>query len=123
MARRLALRPLAVLGWASRQRAVDLAVSEPTLFRRVSARRYASRFATPVKDSRNANMDLYDEVFRPMGVSMMQYERLMSFASKCKASEGSVVVKGGQPHTRFCLLTYGVAVAHKHLPESPLIAI
>lgn len=119
MARRLALRPLAVLGWASRQRAVDLAVSEPTLFRRVSARRYASRFATPVKDSRNANMDLYDEVFRPMGVSMMQYERLMSFASKCKASEGSVVVKGGQPHTRFCLLTYGVAVAHKHLPECP----
>lgn len=30
-------------------------------------------------------MDLYDEVFRPVGVSMMQYERLMSFANKCKA--------------------------------------
>lgn len=84
-----------------------------------SQRRFASRFATPVKDAKNVNIDLYDELFRPMGVSTAQYERLMSFASKCKASEGSVVVKGGQPHTRFMLLTYGVAVAHKHLPESP----
>lgn len=125
MARRLApLFPLARARTSSwlRHTAVDW-VPEPTLFRRVGTRRYASRFAsrfpTPVKDSRNCNVDLYDEVFRPMGCSMMQYERLMSFASKCKASEGSLVVKGGEPHTRFCLLTYGVAVAHKHLPESP----
>ncbi|CAJ1353452.1 unnamed protein product [Effrenium voratum] len=76
----------------------------------------ASRFGTPVKDSRSINMDLYDEVFRPLGVSVMQFEKLMSFAQKCKASPGSLVVKGGQVHGKFVLLTYGVAVAHKPTP-------
>eukprot|EP00913_Durusdinium_trenchii_P032766 g30673.t1 len=82
-------------------------------------RGFVSRFNTPVKDSRSVNVDLYDEVFRPVGVSMMQYERLMSFANKCKATPGSVVVPGGKSNGRFVLLTYGAAVAHKHGPESP----
>ncbi|CAK9015315.1 unnamed protein product [Durusdinium trenchii] len=96
-------------------READRFVREPE----VAARGFVSRFNTPVKDSRSVNVDLYDEVFRPVGVSMMQYERLMSFANKCKATPGSVVVPGGKSNGRFVLLTYGAAVAHKHGPESP----
>jgi len=59
-------------------------------------------------------MDLYQEVFRPLGVSTFQYETLVSHASKCKATKGSTVVRGGVPHRRFVLLTHGAAIAYKH---------
>ncbi|CAE7802082.1 mei2 [Symbiodinium sp. KB8] len=61
-----------------------------------------------------ANMDLYQEAFRPLGVSTFQYEKLVSHASKCKATKGSIVVRGGVPHRRFVLLTHGAAIAYKH---------
>lgn len=59
-------------------------------------------------------MDLYQEAFRPLGVSTFQYEKLVSHASKCKATKGSIVVRGGVPHRRFVLLTHGAAIAYKH---------
>ncbi|CAE7436524.1 TMEM65 [Symbiodinium natans] len=92
---------------------------QPPAAARLAATRWAgarhfARHATPVKDSAGANTNLYEKVFRPLGVSTFQYEKLVSHASKCKATKGSIVVRGGEPHRRFVLLTHGSAIAHKH---------
>lgn len=71
-----------------------------------------SRHATPVKESLSTNLDLYDEVFRPFGVSTQQFNTLMSHGVKCRAAPGSVIVPGGEFHTKLVLMLRGTAVAY-----------
>lgn len=64
-------------------------------------------------------MELYEKMCQPFGVSIMQFRTLVSFATRIRASPGELVVRGGTPNTKLCMLLHGQAVAHEFVRDAP----
>jgi len=73
---------------------------------------------TPTKtEFTKEDLEIYDSIFRPNGVSTAQFEMLMEQGVKQKAAVGSLLVAGGAEKDKLILVLHGEAIAYKHVPE------
>jgi len=79
-----------------------------------------SRYNNPTSPLRPQDADVYEEVFRPFGVSNAQFATLMSHGIRHRAGEGSIVVQGGLQYARVALILSGEAVAYERKPDGNL---
>lgn len=60
------------------------------------------------------DLELFDQVFRPHGVSTAQFVQLLAKGTRKSCSSGNKVVQGGVPLGKIVLLCNGHAVAYNH---------
>jgi len=72
-------------------------------------------FLTPTKKEFNIqDLELFNEIFRPSGVSTEQFSDLMDMGRRCKAGRGQVLVQGGTLQQKTMLLLNGEVAAYPH---------
>merc|ERR1719223_834287 len=76
-------------------------------------------FLKPTKvEFSQSELDIYEKVFSPCGVSPTQYAHLMQKGTIRKAQAGGLIVRGGQQNNKVILVLHGEAVAYDCPDES-----
>jgi CRP-like cAMP-binding protein len=62
----------------------------------------------------NEDLEIFDEIFRPNGVTTVQFVDLLERGTKRSASSGTMLVQGGQQNSRVFFLLRGEVAAFRH---------
>merc|ERR1719401_899429 len=67
----------------------------------------------------NEDLEIFDEIFRPNGVSTAQFVDLLERGTKRSTACGGVVLQGGEHNGKVFLLLRGEAAAYRHASVAP----